>query len=247
MFLFKGLLFRLVAVAIVLVVLAGAGWWFFIRSDAELATSAPEIPQELKSSTPALGATSAAATPAASGGAQKYTIIPEQSEAAYFADETLARVALPSTAKGSTKAIKGEFYLGKSGLDTTQESKFTVDLTTLKSDESRRDGQVQQRGLETAKYPAATFVATKLEGYPAEFPAGQEVPMKLTGMLDLHGVKKEVTWDVKMKKEGSAISALATVSFLYSDFNIPVLTIAGLVSVQDDVTLQVQVVAKAGS
>lgn len=245
MFLVRGLLFRVVGVALVIVVLAGAGWWFFVRSDNELATTAPEIPAELKSNASPPAGASPASSPATTGGARKYAIVPEQSEAAFFADEKIARLPLPSTAKGATKDIEGSFYIGPTGLDTSMESKFTVDLTTLKSDQSRRDEQVHNRGLETAKYPKATFVATKLDGYPAEFPAGQEVAMKLTGTLDLHGVKKEVTWDVKMKKEGNAISALATINFLYADFNIPVLNIAGMVTVEDDVTLQVQVVAKA--
>ena len=57
--------------------------------------------------------------------------------------------------------------------------------------------------------------------------------------------KKEVTWDVKARKDGNVITALATTKFPFSDFNIPVLNIAGFVSVQDDVTLQVQIVAQA--
>ncbi|MCL4231660.1 MAG: YceI family protein [Dehalococcoidia bacterium] len=238
--------FRIAGAAVLLVILAAAGWWFFIRSDNELATTARDIPEEVKSGSATPGAAGTSTAPTVAGGTRKYAIIAGESEAAYFADEKLANLPLPSTAKGTTKAIEGHFYLGADGLDTAQESKFTVDLTTLRSDQSRRDNQVQQRGLETAKYPKATFVAKKLEGYPKEFPAGQEVEMKLTGKLDLHGVTKEVTWDVKMKKEGDAISALATVNFKYADFNIPVLNIAGMVSVEDDVTLQVQVVAKAG-
>ena len=241
MFLFRRWIFRAVAALIVLLVAAGAGWWFFIREDNKLATSAPAIPTELRSETtpPAQG------SPASTTGVRRYSIVSAQSEAAYFAGEKLARLSLPSTAKGATRSIQGEFYLTPAGLDTTKESKFTVDLTTLKSDEANRDRQVNQRGLQTSRYPTATFVATKLDGYPAEFPAGQEVAMKLTGMMDLHGVKKELTWDVKMRKEGDAISALATVNFKYADFNIEQISIAGIATVDDNVTLQVQVVAQA--
>ena len=75
--------------------------------------------------------------------------------------------------------------------------------------------------------------------------AGAEQDVQLTGVLDLHGVQKEVTWDVKARHDGNVITALATTKFNFSDFNIPVLNIAGFVSVQDGVTLQVQVVAQA--
>jgi polyisoprenoid-binding protein YceI len=64
-------------------------------------------------------------------------------------------------------------------------------------------------------------------------------------MLDLHGVQKEVTWDVKAMRQGNVMTALATLEMLYSDFNITPPNIAGFVSVEDDVTLQVQIVAEA--
>ena len=228
------------AAVVVLVVAGSAGWWFFIREDASLATSAPTIPEELKSGTPAANAASSTT------GAKPYRIIAERSEAAYFVDEKLVKLPLPSTAKGTTKAIQGEFYLTAEGLDPSRPSKFTVDLTTLKSDEPQRDGQVQRAGLQTSRFPTATFTATRLTGFPAQFAAGQEVPMQLTGTMDLHGVQKEITWDVKARKEGDVFSVLATVTFKFADFNIPQLNIGGIVAVQDNVTLQVQIIAQPG-
>ncbi|MBI5285803.1 MAG: YceI family protein [Chloroflexi bacterium] len=226
------------AVAVVLAAAAGAGWWFFLREDNELATSAPAVPAELKQ-TPAAVAT---------GGGLAFNVIPERSEAAYFADEKLASLPLPSTAKGVTKDIEGVFYLAADGLtlDPSRPSQFTVNLKTLKSDKDMRDGRVQGQGLETEKYPTATFTVTKVTGYDAAKPAGEEQTLQLTGAMDLHGVQKELTWEAKARREGNVITALATVNFKYADFNIPVLNIAGIVSVQDNVTLQVQIVAQAG-
>lgn len=226
------------AAMVILVVAGAAAWWFFVREDHSLATAAPEIPQELKiaQTTP---------TPADSSGSRTFKIVAGRSEAAYFVDEKLARLSLPSTAKGITKAISGEFHLTADGLDPSKTSKFTVDLKTLRSDEGQRDSRVQGQALETSKFPTATFTATKVTGFPKEFVAGQEAALQLTGMLDLHGVQKEVTWDVKMKKEGEVFSALATVNFKFAEFNIPLLNLAGFVTIQDNVTLQVQVIAQA--
>ena len=234
---------RMAAALAVAVMVAAAGWWFFVREDAQLATSAPEIPENLGATPTAAASGTVESLPA---GTERYTIVSEQSEAAYFADEKLASLSLPSTAKGSTTAIEGEFYLTADGLDESLPSVFTVDLRTLRSDESRRDSRVQNQGLETSKYPTATFTATGIEGWPGEFPAGEEVEFKLTGMLDLHGVEREVTWDVKARKEDAALSALATVTFKYADFNIPQLNIANFVSVAEDVTLQVSIIAIGG-
>ena len=234
MTLFRILIGGAAAVAI-LVAAAIGGWWFFIREDASLATNAPAIPADLKQ------------TPASGGGGLTFKIIADRSEAAYFADEKLASLPLPSTAKGATKDIAGEFHLTADGfdLDASQPTTFTVDLTTLKSDKELRDRRVQNLGLETAKFPTATFTAAKVVGFDKSLPADQEQGLRLSGTLDLHGVKKDVTWDVKARRDGNVITALATLKFNFADFGIPILNIADFVSVQDSVTLQVQVVAQA--
>ena len=242
---------------IVLVAAAAGGWWFFIREDAKLATNAPAIPADLKQtavatrargSTPAASGTAgASATTGTGGDGLTFKILSDRSEAAYFADEKLASLPLPSKAKGSTKDITGQFRLTADGfdLDTSQPTAFTVNLKTLSSDKSMRDARVQNQGLETSKFPTATFTATKLTGFDPNLPADQEQTLRLSGTLDLHGVKKDVVWDVKAKRDGNIITALATITFKFADFNIPVLNIANFVSVEDAVTLQVQVVAQA--
>jgi polyisoprenoid-binding protein YceI len=252
--------------AIVLAAAAGAGWWFFIRDDAKLATSAPTIPADLVKGTasPASAATGASGAPgsaeataraagvptiaagsAVAAGGTTFTILPDRSEAAYFADEKLASLPVPSTAKGSTKGITGRFHLTADGtaLDASQPSSFTVDLTTLKSDQDRRDRRVQAT-LDTATYTTATFTVTSATGFDPVIAAGEEQSLKLAGVLDLHGVKKQITWDVKARKQGNVITALATVTFPFEDFKLSPPDIGGFVSVEDHITLQVQIVAQ---
>ena len=238
-FLLGGLLGRLVTLVLLVAIVGAGGWWFFIREDHSLATNAPVIPDSVKS-----GAAPAGGNGGATGKAV-YTIVADQSEAAYFAGEKLARLSLPSTAKGTTKEITGSFALTKDGLDPSATTAFTVGLKSLKSDESQRDRRVQG-ALQTSQFPTAVFTAAKLTGLPADFPAGQDVPLQLSGTLDLHGVKKDVTWDVKARKDGAGFSALATLKIQFSDFGITKPDLAGFVTVNSDVTLQVQIVAQAG-
>ena len=227
-------------IIIVAIVAAGVGyWWFFVRETHDLVTSAPEIPADLRA-TPgsAAGATSASGT-------LTFQIVSDRSEASYYADEQLASLPIPDTAKGTTKSITGEFRVTANGdLDPSMPATFTVDVTTLKSDKDMRDRRVQNLGLETSKYPRATFTATKVTGWDPNAPAGQEQDIQITGMMDLHGVQKEVTWDTKAKRDANVITATAHLPMKYADFNIPQLNIGGFVSVQDDVTLEVVVVAQ---
>ncbi len=238
-----------VAAIVVLGAVAAGGWWFFIREDAKLATNAPAIPTDLKTpaATSAGGTASATKTGSSASGSLTFKILSDRSEAAYFADEKLASLPLPSTAKGSTKDITGQFQLTADGfdLDASQPTTFTVNLKTLASDKSKRDARVQNQGLETSKYPTATFTATKVTGFDKSLAADAEQTLQMSGSLDLHGVKKDVVWEVKAKRDGNLITALATLKFNFGDFNIPILNIANFVSVQDGVTLQVQVVAQS--
>ena len=239
-----------VAAIVVFGAVAAGGWWFFIREDAKLATNAPAIPADLKTpvATSASGtASTATAGSSTSGGALTFKILSDRSEAAYFADEKLASLPLPSKAKGSTKDITGQFQLTADGfdLDASQPTTFTVNLKTLASDKSMRDARVQNQALETSKFPTATFTAAKVTGFDKRLASDAEQTLQMSGTLDLHGVKKDVVWEVKAKRDGNIITALATLKFNFGDFNIPILNIANFVSVQDGVTLQVQVVAQA--
>lgn len=231
------------ALVLLALLAAAAAWWFLIREDDKLATSAPEVPRDLVSAT---GTPGSAAPAGGDGGALAFTVIPERSEAAYFAGEQLASLPLPSTAKGATNEIEGTFYLAEDGfaLDTSRQSRFTVQLASLTSDEDRRDNRVRD-ALEVSRYPQATFTVTSVSGVDTSLPPEEEHTFTMTGILDLHGVQKEIIWDVQARREGNVMTALATTTFLYSDFNITPPNIAGFVSVEDDVTLQVQVVATA--
>lgn len=239
------LLFGLPAVAL-LVVAAAAGWWFFVREDAELADAAPDIPQDLR--------TTPTATPSATAGelpdggqaleGTTFTILTGRSEASYFVDEKLARLPLPSTAQGTTRQVTGEFHLIETGLDPTRASKFTVDLQSLSSDEDMRDRRVHG-ALQTSQFPNATFVAKALTGPLESLNPTTDTDLKLMGTLEIKGVQKEVTWDVKARRDGNILTALATINFRFEDFDIPILNIGGFVTVEEDVTLQVQVTAQA--
>jgi polyisoprenoid-binding protein YceI len=257
---------RGIAATVIIVVAAIAAWWFFVREDAELATSPldfRETPADTGTPT-AVDAANAAATMVTSPtsepsdpvnltpseGYTLYLVVTEdpgvegQTEAAYFAGETLASVGVPSTAKGSTAEVSGHFSLGAGGLDPAVGVQISVGLANIRSDESRRDNRMRE-ALEVTKYPLATFTAASIGGWTGEIPEGQEVNLTITGTMDLHGVQKELTWDVIARRQGDVVTALATVTFLYADFEIPVLNFGGFVSVEEDVTLQVQLIAKA--
>ena len=80
-----------------------------------------------------------------------------------------ARVRPEAVEKGLTvreevaRGVKGDLYLSKDGLASGQKSSFTVDLLSLKSDESLRD-RAMRGSLNTDKFPNATYTIESLTG-----------------------------------------------------------------------------------
>ena len=186
LFLIRSLVGKVVSLAVVLLVVAGVGWYFFIREDNEVQKEAAPVSDAVKQAAAAspttapVATTGAAASPTAAPAVastltgKNYKFVDGQSLAWYLAPEKLSRLPTSSVAKGQTSDVKGEFHLTADGLNPAKATKFTVGVASLKSEEGQRDGRMRD-ALETTKFPTATFTATKLTGMPKEFTATDTV------------------------------------------------------------------------
>ncbi|HEX5369557.1 MAG TPA: YceI family protein [Dehalococcoidia bacterium] len=246
---FGGGAIGLVAVAIVAVVVIQ-----LLRSDdPNLATSAPLI--DVTASSDPSGASGAAAGPSGStgsdagassseslpAGVHHFVIDPSQSQAKFVVEETLR--GLDSNAVGTTAAINGGIYLTDKGLYKDLPSKFTIDLGTLKTDESMRDRFIKQNTLQTSKYPDAVFTIESVDGFPAGYTQNEQIQLTLNGTLSVHGVDKPVTWTVLARQAGDTLTATADTDINFTDFGMspPNVQIA---KAKNAIHLQVVMVAK---
>ena len=69
-----------------------------------------------------------------------------------------------------------------------------VDTTKLKSSSRLRDGRIKTLGLETVKFPKASFTLTNPVAVPGSLTPGVATTFDATGELTLHGVTKPVTF-----------------------------------------------------
>jgi polyisoprenoid-binding protein YceI len=196
-------------------------------------------------SAPAGAATSA---PAASGttgdGVRTFKIVPEQTEASYEVQEQFLSRDLPSMAVGKTNAVEGEFQFSLNGKPTGQITKITVDLSTLTSDDSRRDNRIRRQWLESEKYPLATFTSTDVQNIPESYTEGQQVSFKLVGNMTIREVTKPVTFDVVGTLQGDTVTGTATTQIMMKDFGFDPPSVAGMLTVKDGVTVKVNFTAK---
>jgi polyisoprenoid-binding protein YceI len=122
-----------------------------------------------------------------------------------------------NVAVGRTGDITGSITLNAT---TISDGTFTVDMTTVTSDQSRRDGQFNGRIMETSSFPTATFTLTQpidLSSIPA---TGEKRTLQATGNLTLHGVTKAVTFKVTGQYTGSVVQVVGSIPITFADWNI---------------------------
>ena len=206
---------------------------------AYLVVFAGSSPQKLalSSPTPTVGSSSTASASAGIG-AGTWTVA-SGSLAGYRVREQLASLSAPSDAVGRTSSISGSVTIGQSGTTyTVAAATVTVNVNTLTSDRSMRDQRIHQMGLESDRYPTATFVLTTPITLPAEATSGQAVNVSATGQLTIHGVTRTVTIPMQARLNGTQVEIAGSITFPFSQFGMTPPSIGGFVTVQDNATME---------
>jgi polyisoprenoid-binding protein YceI len=162
---------------------------------------------------------------------------PGGNSARYRVREQLVGFDLPNDAVGTTGAVTGTIIIGADG-KVSPASKFVVDVTPLKSDKERRDGFVQNRLLETAKYPTVNLTITSVDKLHLPLPASGPVMFDLKGDLTVRGMTKPTTWHVTGTTNGTQAAGTAVTAFTFEDFGITKPKVPVVLSVADTIKLE---------
>jgi polyisoprenoid-binding protein YceI len=162
------------------------------------------------------------------------------SEARYHAQEVLARTRLPNQAVGRTNQVTGAIVIDSAGKLVPAESKVTVDLRMLTSDERLRDRFIREDTLQTSRFPNAELVVTEVRGLPWPAPTAGEVKFQVAGDLTVHGVTRPTVWDVVANVAGRDVSATATTQVKITDFGMAIPRVATVLSLEDELTLDLE-------
>ena len=117
-------------------------------------------------------------------------------------------------------------------------TEVTVDVSTLASDDDRRDNQLRMRGLETERFPTATFTLTQPIEIGRVPETGATVTASAVGDLTLHGVTKSVTVPIEARWTGSRIEVAASLAVNLSDYSIEAPTGFLVLSIADHGTVE---------
>ena len=141
------------------------------------------------------------------------------------------------TAVGRTSGVTGSVTIADL---TVTNAEFTADMTTVKSDDPRRDAQFESRIMDVLNYPTAGFVLTSPITIDPTALAGT-VTHQASGSLTLRGVTKPVDVTIVSTIQNSQIVLAGEVAVVFADWSIPNPSIPGI-STEDSGVLEFQLV-----
>lgn len=120
-------------------------------------------------------------------------------------------------AVGRTSDVKGTVTVKG---NTVEAAEFTIDMTTVKSDQSKRDAQFKGRIMSVETFPTAVFKLMSpitLSSVPGD---KVEITTTLTGELTLKGRTKAVSFDLKARRNGANIEVNGQIPVAFADYGI---------------------------
>ena len=146
----------------------------------------------------------------------------------YRVDEVLA--GQNNVAVGRTSDISGSMTIRGSSVTAAS---FTVQMATIKSDQSQRDAQFNGRIMDTAAYPAGTLTLTGPIGL-GSLPVDSLIrTYHATANLTLHGHTRPVTFTLQAERTSVGIEVSGSIPIVFADWGISNPSFAGFVTTQN--------------
>ena len=155
----------------------------------------------------------------------------EGSEATFTVREELTSVPLPFDAVIRTTALSGEVHMD--GRDSVIE----IDLQQLSSDNSFRDRYI--RSSMFGEHPTGVVTVKGVSDLPGGFASGDTVTGEVDGELQMRGVTAPLTFEVEARDDGNVIFILGRTTFTWDELQIPKPTARSVVSLDDEVRVEV--------
>ena len=182
-------------------------------------------------------ATATAVTPAApAGGTSRQYVVVEGSEITFTVGEVLSRLPTPIEAVLRTSELSGQINLDG------QPSTVEVNLHSLNSDQQYRDRYVQLQMF--PQHPVASFTLDSVTELPNEFDSGDTFQRSVSGTLNVKGADFPISFDLEVRNDGDLLNVLGRTVFTWQQLDVPVPTARSVVSIDDEVHVEILLVAK---
>ena len=171
-----------------------------------------------------------------------YRIDPTHSKVSYAVDEKLFGQTA-HRAVGTTNGISGDLALNAAHPSASRVGQIVVNVEELHSDNDLRDARMRASALDSHAYPLADLTVADFSGMPASITDGTSYHFTMLSQLTVKQTPAAVTWDVDASVAGGKLTATATANVKMSTWGIGPISIAGLVSTSNNVTLTMKLTA----
>ena len=158
------------------------------------------------------------------------------------------RAELPQRRRRRDERRRGQRRFRRPGTRAPADSRVTVDLRTLRSDEARRDNYVRRNTLETERFPTVTFVPIRGAAPAIPAPAerlGVRSSWWATSRSRMPRGASRGTRRPPSTGPGSRVRART--AFRFGDFGLRVPRVSVVLSVEDDIKLEADLVLRRSS
>ena len=212
----KSIVRKVVAALIVLALLAVAGPWVYINLIKDDAPDALTLQ-------PAVTTTAGEVQQPTNATDGEWAVVAD-SVVGYRVKEIL--FGQDTEGVGRTSDVTGSLVIANNEVTSAE---FSVDMTTIKSDSSRRDRQVNNRILDTATFPTATFALNEPIALTPEALAGSDFTANTTGTLTLRGVTKTVPVALTARLVDNVIEVNGSIEIVFAEWQIPDPSVSAIV------------------
>lgn len=171
-----------------------------------------------------------------------FGIDPTQSSVSYGVDEKIVGQSASHTT-GSTNGIAGDLAINTADPSQSRIGTIVVNVEELHSNNRLRDARIREDFLQSHANPLAQLTTTSVQGLPPSISEGTTYPFTLAGTLTAHGRTTPITWTGTAQLAGGKLTADATTHVKMSSLGVGPISLAGLVTTSDDVTLTLKVTA----
>ena len=174
-------------------------------------------------------------------------VVPEGSEVRYRVREQLAGLSFPNDAVGATSAVEGAIVFDAQGrlVPAIRASRSTC----APSGATRRAATTTFGGTPSRRTATRWSRSCRPRRARLPFPlsGSGSVPFELVGDLTVKDVTRRVSWDATASFDGPRVAVRARTAFRFGDFGLRVPRVSVVLSVEDDIKLEADLVLRRGT
>ncbi len=149
-------------------------------------------------------------------------------------------------AVGTTRAIRGWILIDRTRPRNSRIGPITVDISQFRSDYPLRDNVIRNLFLQSSRYPIVEFATRFIEGLPDAYTDGRDMTLQIRGDLKVRDTIRPTTFAATIKLDGNALSGQATTQIRMTDFGFDPPQFVGILRSENEVLLEMRLVARTG-